>query len=62
MLLRGTMTERHHIRKSLLRGDGEIDIGENEDGTWFADVSGVIVEGESAAQVLRELAKVLEES
>lgn len=57
-----TATERRKIRSVIYGGAGQITIGENADGTWFGDVFGTVVEAPSPAELLRELATVLEEA
>lgn len=61
-MLRGTETERRKIRATIFSGAASIHTGENDDGTYFADVYGVIIEAGSYAELLRELALILEES
>lgn len=58
-----TKTERKDIRAIVLDvlGPTEIHIGDNGDGTWFADIHGLFLEAESPGALLRELAEILEE-
>lgn len=60
-MLKATPTERQRIRTIILNGSAEILIASNDDGTWFADVYETIIEAPTAAEVLREVAAVLEE-
>ncbi len=59
--LRGTETERRRIRATVYSGAAEIRIHEDRDGVWFADLGHAVIEAESAAELLRELARILEE-
>lgn len=60
--LKPTATERKTIRSVVFSGGATIDLADNGDGTWFADIYGVIVEAGSPAELLREIATVLEEA
>lgn len=62
MLKRLTYTERNEVRKALTDDLCDIVIGDSEDGTFFAEVYGTFVEGESIPAVLRELAAIAEEN
>lgn len=55
--------ERYRIREWILDETEETDIRLycDEHG-WFADVGGLLVEGESAADVLRHMLNVIEEA
>lgn len=59
-----TKTERADLRHLVhgVTGYTDITIGDNGDGTWFADVYGLIMEADSAPALLRELADALGES
>jgi hypothetical protein len=61
-LLKGTSTERRKIRTILFSGAGSFDLNENDDGTWYASITDIEIEGTSPADVLRSLAEILEES
>jgi hypothetical protein len=61
-MLRATTTERKRIRSIVYSGGAEIRIADNDDGSWHADIYGVLIEAESPAALLRELALVLEEA
>lgn len=62
MVERGTLSERQSIRNIIFSDGAQTGIRENEDGTWHADVYGIVIEAGSAAELLRELAHILEES
>ena len=58
---RPTVKERKMIRETIY-GDGALfTLAENPDGTWFVSVADSIIEADSPAELLRELATVLEE-
>lgn len=53
-----TKTEQSEVR-ALLRDDlCDIVIGENDDGTWFAEIYGHFLEGTSPRDVLLKLAEI----
>lgn len=61
-MLRGTYSERRSIRTYLLSGAGEIRVREG-DGIWFAGLAEIaVIEAGSAAELLREIALILEEA
>lgn len=58
-----TTRERQIIRDTIYGGATELKVFTNRDGLWAADVKGVdvVVEGVTAADVLRRIANILEE-
>lgn len=61
-MLRGTASERQSIRAYLLSGAGEIKVRYG-DGLWFAGFAEIaVIEAGSAAELLREVAFILEEA
>lgn len=66
IMLKPTVKERHIIRGRLLddtaREHVAVHVWDNGDGTYAADVSGIILEGPTVAELLREIASVLEEA
>jgi hypothetical protein len=57
-----TIGERNRVREELLGGYGTINVKDNLDGTWMADIHGFILEAATCAELLRAIADVLEES
>lgn len=58
-----TLTERMEIRKAFAEMDQQvvlITVWENDDGTFAADVDGVIYEDASPSDLLRTLVEILD--
>ena len=55
-----TNTEREIIRKELLKkGVLDMQLQDNGDGTWFVEVAGQVIEGDSATDALESVAAVV---
>lgn len=63
MMIKPTKTERQSIR-AVVYGTENASIGlaRNPDDTWVIDIHGILVEGGTPGELLREVADILEEA